>query len=152
MIQYVEGDLLESDCDVIVHGCNCFNTMNSGIAKSIRDKFPEAWKVDQKTVYGDINKLGSFTMAECENNGKKILVLNCYTQYKYGTSHRHTDYDAIRKCMRKINSMFDKNVKIGFPKIGTGLAGGDWNIIEKIINEEFGDYRIVYVYVLPEVK
>ena len=26
--------------------------------------------------------------------------------------------------------------KIGYPKIGAGLAGGDWEVIEKIIDAE----------------
>ena len=29
-----------------------------------------------------------------------------------------------------------KDSRIGYPKIGAGLAGGDWSIIEKIIDEE----------------
>lgn len=36
------------------------------------------------------------------------------------------------------------------PKIGAGLAGGNWDIIEQIINEEIGDVE-VRVYVSPKV-
>jgi O-acetyl-ADP-ribose deacetylase (regulator of RNase III) len=37
--------------------------------------------------------------------------------------------------MRKINHLFKGNT-IGLPMIGAGLAGGDWNRIKKIIEEE----------------
>jgi O-acetyl-ADP-ribose deacetylase (regulator of RNase III) len=30
-----------------------------------------------------------------------------------------------------------KGLSIAIPKIGAGLAGGDWNLIEKILNKVF---------------
>jgi hypothetical protein len=38
---------------------------------------------------------------------------------------------------------------VGIPFIGCGLAGGDWRIVEKIINEIFKN-RTIYVYYLNE--
>ena len=35
--------------DVIVHGCNCRHAMGAGIAKQIKDSFPEAWAADLAT-------------------------------------------------------------------------------------------------------
>jgi O-acetyl-ADP-ribose deacetylase (regulator of RNase III) len=37
--------------------------------------------------------------------------------------------------------------KIGFPKLGCGLAGGDWNFVSEIIKEVFYDQE-VFVYEL----
>jgi O-acetyl-ADP-ribose deacetylase (regulator of RNase III) len=47
--------------------------------------------------------------------------------------------------MRKINDIHS-NSRIGLPLIGAGLAGGDWNRIEKIIEKEFtkNDVSIVH--------
>ena len=41
-----------------------------------------------------------------------------------------------------------KDKKIGMPKIGAGLGGGDWNIIKEIIEEELNgiDVTIVSLY------
>lgn len=45
-MKVIKGDLvelaLEGKFDVIIHGCNCFNTMNAGIAKQIKRIFSEA--------------------------------------------------------------------------------------------------------------
>ena len=50
-MKYIEGDLIQlaknGKFNVIVHGCNCFNTMGAGIAKMIKDNFIGAWKADQ---------------------------------------------------------------------------------------------------------
>ena len=45
-MKIIEGDLiqlaLDGEFDLIIHGCNCFCSMGAGIAKSIREIFPEA--------------------------------------------------------------------------------------------------------------
>jgi len=45
------------------------------------------------------------------------------------------DYDAIRTVFKQIKAQFS-GLRIGYPAIGAGLAGGDWVIISQIIEEE----------------
>lgn len=45
MVIYKNDDLLLSDCNVICHQVNCKGVMNAGIAKSIRKRYPEVYKV-----------------------------------------------------------------------------------------------------------
>lgn len=58
----IEGNLIELTkkgyFDVIVHGCNCFNMMGSGIARKIAINFPMAMDADARTLKGDPFKLG----------------------------------------------------------------------------------------------
>lgn len=153
-MKYVEGDLLElakqGMFDVIAHGCNCFNTMGAGIAKSIKEQFPKAYEADCKTMSGDIDKLGNYTAARFYNDQKRVFgILNCYTQYHYGRNHidgkdKPIDYEALTLCMRKINHQYHGK-RIGLPLIGAGLAGGDWTIIEKIIEKELKDMDVTIV-------
>lgn len=67
MIEYrygcVASALKLGEVSVIAHQTNCFNTMNSGVAKAIRQLYPEAYFADCKTVKGDYKKLGGFSMA-----------------------------------------------------------------------------------------
>jgi O-acetyl-ADP-ribose deacetylase (regulator of RNase III) len=55
---------------------------------------------------------------------------------------------AIRTCMEKGKEVCKRYVSwnIAAPKLGAGLAGGDWNVIEKILNEVFSDYDITVYY------
>jgi len=137
----INGDLVQlalaGEFDVIIHGCNCLCTMGSGIAKTIREYFPKAYEIDQETIKGDKNKLGKYSCIKIERNDLKYLhIVNAYTQYKYANRNiQNADYDAIRSVMKKIKEDFT-GLRIGYPKIGAGLAGGDWNIISKIIDEE----------------
>jgi len=134
-IKYVKGDLIrdaERDFDVIAHGCNCWCTFGAGIALNVKNTYPRAYDADTATAYGDSDKLGTYTMWENDD----ITILNLYTQWNYkGSNGVKADYDAIRNCMILIKEDFGGK-KIGLPLIGAGLAGGDWDIISKIIEEE----------------
>jgi O-acetyl-ADP-ribose deacetylase (regulator of RNase III) len=132
-IVYIEGDVLKSDERIIVHGCNCFNTMGSGIARQIRERFPEAYAADVQTTWGDKLKLGRFTDALCENaHGNPVHVINAYTQYKYTRTEVDVDYDALKSALTRVCLEF-RNKVVALPKIGCGLAGGDWEVVEEIL-------------------
>lgn len=121
----VKGDLLQmakdGQFDIILHGCNCFNTMGAGIAAQIAQQFPDAYMADGETVRGDPGKLGSYTIGM----GGRLVILNCYTQF--GMSRDGEDvfeYRAFQRVLDKIAQRFGK-WRIGMPAIGMGLAGGD---------------------------
>jgi O-acetyl-ADP-ribose deacetylase (regulator of RNase III) len=138
----IEGDLIklaeEGEFDLIVHGCNCFCTMGAGIAKGIKASFPEAYKADKQTTKGDKKKLGSISYAKISKKDHEIIVVNAYTQYNYKGRGTKADYAAIKSCFKEIKKKFSGR-KIGFPKIGAGLAGGDWGTISEIIKSELVD-------------
>ena len=142
------GNLIEKakdgEFDVIVHGCNAFHTMGAGLAAHIKKNFPEAFEADLKTVYGDKNKLGTFSEALIEINGKKLIVINAYTQYRYGTEKDQFEYDLFPKLLQSIKAKY-KSKKFGIPLIGCGLAGGDEIRILNMIKEnlEGVDYKLV---------
>lgn len=138
----IQGDLIKlalaGRFDVIVHGCNCFCTMGAGIAKAIKSEFPEAYEADCQTENGTKDKLGNYSHATVVKHDNEITVINAYTQHDYSGPGMKADYEAIRSVFRKIKSDYSGK-RIGYPKIGAGLAGGDWEIISTIIDEELMD-------------
>lgn len=144
-----KGDLLASDCNVIIHCCNCFNTMGAGIAKAIAKKYPEAKKADDDTIRGDRGKLGSFSWARGKSG---VIVINLYGQYRYGRDRCHLDYDALRKGLSRAYLFLTEEADSAFLKIGTyrlgcGLAGGDWVVVKQILEDSFKD-ETVHVWAL----
>ena len=135
-MKMIKGDLIKKamngDFDVIVHGCNCFNTMGAGIAQQVKHYFPEAFIDDQGTHQGDVNKLGLIRSVPTSYG---VIVVNAYTQYDYRFNKINVDYSAITSCMIKIKKEHTGK-RIGLPLIGCGLAGGDWNVVSSIINKE----------------
>lgn len=135
----VKGDLLalakEGKFDIIVQGCNCQNVMGAGIAKQIKDEFPDAWIADQQTLRGDKNKLGHYSIGM----GGRLVIINAYTQYDTARQAGEDvfDYRACYEVLLKISERFGK-WRIGLPMIGMGLAGGDPVRIMAML-EDFAD-------------
>lgn len=133
------GDLIqlamEGQFDVIIHGCNCFCTMGAGIARQIKDAFPQAEIADLKTPRGDKNKLGTYSSALISHKGHHFSVINAYTQYHFAGDGVLVDYEAVQKIFAQIKKDFSGQ-RIAYPKIGAGLAKGDWLVISKVIDQE----------------
>lgn len=148
----IQGDLvkmaLEGDFDVIVHGCNCHNTMGAGIAKQIKYAFPEAYYQDCQTERGDRTKLGNYSCATDVPVGDgdvgTVDIINAYTQYDY-RGKSPVDYKAIKMVFELLNKDCGAGERIGIPKIGAGLAGGDWATIKKIIDAATPNLNITLV-------
>lgn len=139
IIKYIKGDLFAAPEKYIVHGCNCQGVMGGGVAAIMAKKFPKAYK-EYAQLYNDKGlTLGHVQFVDC---GTKIIV-NMMTQDNYGTKHRMVSYDAVADCFEWLNRMNGQTFAI--PKIGAGLGGGNWNIIEAIINESTPNISI-YVY------
>lgn len=142
----ITGDILElaeqGEFDLIVHGCNCEVNMGAGLAQKVKESYPAAEEADQRSSSIDpIQKLGGFigvTVTSKNDPGVAFTILNAYTQLKARPSyHGHilVDYDAVRSVFKTIAVNYP-NHRIAYPKIGTGGARGDWNIIKDIIDEE----------------
>lgn len=139
----MQGDLFElaedGMFDAIAHGCNCFHTMGSGIAKTVAEKYPAALQADkEQTFKGDHTKLGSYSSM----NVGKFTIINAYTQYYMG---RKGLYWAIKEAFDKINKNFSGKV-VGIPLIGCGIAGLQWDTVKEIINDTTPDVEIVVVH------
>ncbi|UWR14964.1 macro domain-containing protein [Sulfitobacter sp. M368] len=118
--------------------------MGAGIARGIAKTFPEALAEDKRTGKGDRGKLGQISVAEIAQGDLRLTVVNAYTQFDWRGQGRKADYDAIRSSFSIIADRF-AGKRIGFPMIGAGLAGGDWQVIEGIIEAELAglDYTLV---------
>lgn len=151
MIEFRDGDLLQQeDVEMIAHQVNCKGAMNSGIAKQIREKYPdnfEHYKSFCALHYQNNIELGGKILVTKEFDGKHIV--NLFSQGNYGYDGRqYTDYSWFRNCIESVVPCAEVNqVKvIGIPyKIGCVRGGGDWNIIYKILEDTFKDSNLQLV-------
>ncbi len=134
------GDLLASRCNVIAHQCNCFSMMGAGIAKTIKERYPAAYEADCHDARKPKERLGGFSVGFDPKD--KRLIANLYGQYRAGRIGRKTNYDALASAwinfliyLRSTPPHIQAPMMIGVPyNIGCGLAGGDWNIVRKILD------------------
>lgn len=157
-MKIIEGNLLDlveqGVFDVIIQGCNTKNVMGSGIARQIKEKYPEVYKADCEANKNGKNYLGNISHARItRDDGTLFLIINAYTQEDFGPPpHRYASYDAISDCFKLINKTFIKEkTRFGYPMIGCGLGGANWNIVSKIIDEEL-EGRNHTLVVLPQAN
>lgn len=138
MIQIVQGNLLDADDrDIILQQVNCCGVMGSGIAKQIRERYPEIYnsykyfcdshRILRQSLLGKVHYYST----------PEYVIANCFGQYSYGRDGRqYTDYDALRECFTTVAC--NKAERIGIPfQIGCGLGGGDWEVVYNMICEIF---------------
>ena len=128
-IEYRRGDLLDTDIQHILHGCNCRGVMGSGVALAIRNRYPQAYQ-DYLQEYQSHGLLLGNIIISVQEDGRHIY--NALTQERYGRDGQvYVSYWAIAETFAKINS-FGIDA-IALPRIGAGLGGGDWSVISAII-------------------
>jgi len=154
MIRFVQGDLLRGDVDVIAHQVNCQGVMGSGVARQVRELYPEAYHEYCRLVsqYQDCAKLlGTTQLVACRDaNGQSIQIANLFGQCSFGRDGRqYTDYDALHRCLRTLKNFADATEfkRIGIPyHMGCGLGGGDWDTVSQIIQQELDGCDVTIFY------
>lgn len=139
-----QGNLLDIAEGTIVHQVNRRGAMGAGLAKQIRNKYPEVYKKYQLAIQKNQLKLGD---AQFVQVGECLWVCNAVGQDNYGRAKGvcYTEYDAIASCLKRISSwQLSTRLPAYFPYgMGAGLAGGDWGKIEGMIAENLPDAVIV---------
>ena len=143
-IEYINGYLLQTDVQHIIHGCNSLGVMGSGVALAIRKKYPKAFR-DYSDCYNSAGLHLGQIIVSAQDDGK--VIYNAITQKNFGSdkSKVYVSYWAIAEVFRQIESWGVG--KIAMPKIGAGRAHGDWNVISAIIENTLVKTQ-PYVYVM----
>lgn len=152
MIKHIKCDIFESGADVILHQVNCQGVMGSGIAKQVKEKYPKVYESykNRCDFYSPKALLGSaqFVGTHIEYNTPFAGIFNLFGQEKFGYDGKcYTDYIALYKCFEKVKDslkslLTPKRGKyiVAIPYLlGCCRAGGDWNIVYKMIEEVFSD-------------
>jgi O-acetyl-ADP-ribose deacetylase (regulator of RNase III) len=144
-INYITGDLLESEIPLIVHGVNMMGVMGAGVAKAIALKYPEAKKaylakIDWKPGDIQIVKINDFR-----------YICNLCSQRYYGRSGIYANLDWIDVGFRKLFDWMEEShyKKLATCKIGTGFGGLHWDDVEYVIKGALKNKNInIFVYSL----
>ncbi len=150
-IEHRTGDIFEQpDGNAILHVCNLKQCFGAGIAKVIKEKYPEAYDADLATGKDNLQKLGSYSVGVVKSNG--LCIVNIYAMPDFG----QFSYDAFDKALSKLEFRINafnlakpdstKTILIPYG-IGAGLAQGKYTVIKAIIDSIFIDSPVKCVIV-----
>lgn len=143
---------------LVPHVCNNVDVFGAGFASAVCESYPIV--KENFNLLGKNAQLGYTQFVTATSNKKtdsKLIFCNMIAQNGIisKSNQRPINYAALVKCMIEIKKNIDTHrsnfdyttVQIHAPKFGSGLAGGNWSFIEKLIEDIW--YNIpTYIYIL----
>jgi O-acetyl-ADP-ribose deacetylase (regulator of RNase III) len=153
MIHYIKGDATNPQTPgkkLIVHVCNDIGGWGAGFVLAISKR----WRLPELCYRGlKAWLLGTIQAVKVTDD---ITVVNMIAQHGI-MDHRTKGvididakpairYEALATCMAKVRDLaLQNNCTIHMPRIGCGLAGGKWDEVEKILEDQCSDV-FIFVY------
>jgi len=175
-VRYIEdGDLFNSNADVLVNSVNIKGIMGAGIAREFKKKFPEMYKEYSKACKrGEVYVLARFEVDlkepkkpklivhevydwkphiwVGERDGKKFIVLNFPTKIYWDLPSDYKIIEAGLKWLRDNIDLLSEKLgrkvrKIAMPQIGTGYGYLEWEKVKSLIERYLSNIDVeVEVY------
>lgn len=126
---------------VIVHVCNNVGAWGAGFVIPLGKRYPEARESYYKMHKDYETILGAVQFVKVEDN--EVYVANMIGQDNIQQNVPPVRYEAIREGLGKVRDFcIEKGLQVQMPKIGSGLAGGNWEIISDIIKSELSLHNV----------
>ena len=154
-IQYLIGDATVPGYPtrerIICHVCNDVGAWGAGFTRSVSRLSPAPERSYRDAIRQTQPKpLGAASLAKVNPS---LFVANMIAQRGLPTKARRVviDYPALEECLGFVGKIAaDWEASCHMPRIGCGLAGGDWRTIEAIIVRTLCALGVpTYVYDLP---
>lgn len=152
MIQYLTGNILESDAEALVNTVNTVGVMGKGVALQFRNQFPYNRKVYEQACKDGSLDVGRLLVVRDSSlaTGEKIIV-NFPTKRDW---RRPSEYSYIEEGLKDLVRIIqEQNIKsIALPPLGSGNGGLDWLKV-KVLLERYLTNLAAQVFVYePNVK
>ena len=125
MVKYIKGDVLNCKATLVAHQVNAFGVMGGGIAAAI-------WPLltpESQSAY----------VERCRHNAKLPV-----TEWMGSIQI----LDTKREDLLRVYAVFNDYDIVGVPaRIGCGIAGGDWDKVQRIIHDVYDDSGITMLIV-----
>lgn len=133
MLHTISGDVTTlSGSFILCQQVNCQAVMGAGLALSIRKKWPQVYSDYMTFCHSANSKQQLLGHIQTTTVGQHQFICNIFGQYRYGYNGHFTDEQAL---LSALNIIFKHAASSQLPvfvpsRIGSGLAGGDINIIQ----------------------
>jgi len=158
-IEYLHGDAItprNGDARIIAQVVNDSTSTwgGRGFAPQVAQRIPgvqaefQTWSTSNRENL----RLGNNHTIRCQGNSYLVSMI---AQHGYGASLTpRIRYQALPACLRQLaRKANEMRLPVHMPKIGTGEAGGRWEVIEDLIHQEIIEKNIpVTVFLWDRIK
>lgn len=151
MIIYKNGNIFNSNAQVVTNAVNCVGVMGKGIALQFKSKFPAMFLDYQKKCESKEVRLGvPYLWSDAE-----VQILNFPTKGHWREDSNLSDIELGLKFLAEHYEQLEIN-SIALPQLGCGNGGLNWKVVKNLINKHLGPLDLLDVYVyedyLGEIK
>lgn len=154
MIHEVTGDILLSSADAVAHGVAPNDPFHSGLALSLREKWPAMYKDFRHYCQTSHPKPGT-TWAWAgvsDAAGHPIRIVALLTQeggFEHGAKPGPASAKNVNHALKELHAWAERERvrSLALPKLCTGVGGMAWETVSPLIHQHLGALKIpVYVY------
>lgn len=140
MLTFVNGNLFNSNCNVLVNATNKVGIMGGGIALAFKKMFPKMYK-EYKNIC-DNNTTNKYYNIFCDkriDNNKQHIIICFHTKYHPSNDSDLNDIDCgLEKLSNDILTIPGlKELSYAFPALGCGLGGLNWQDVKNLFVKHF---------------
>lgn len=134
MIKEVNGDILLSGAQAIVHGVAPNDHFSNGLALSLREEYPEMYRDFRQYCHKQHPKPGA---AWVWRNGSRAII-NLMTQEPAKTEQTNPGKASVvhvNHALRELAKLVEQNnlESVALPRLATGVGGLDWEEVRSLI-------------------
>jgi len=147
MIQFIEGNLLESRAEALVNTVNTVGVMGKGIALQFKNAFPENYRIYSRACKEKTLDVGNLLITEAHTTTSgKQLIINFPTKTDW---RKPSEYSYIESGLQAlVQEIKTRKIKsIALPPLGAGNGGLEWSRVKALIEKYLSDLDCeVWVY------
>ncbi len=149
MIHEVSGDILLSKAQAIAHGVSPNEHFDSGLALSLRERWPAMAKDFRHYAHETHPKPGELWTWKGAGGQTIFNLLTQEGEHTHGAKPGRASVVNVNHAIKRLRHELQRTgVKsVALPKIATGVGGLDWAEVKPILTQHLGDVGIpVFVY------
>ena len=147
MIEYITGNILDSEAQALINTVNTMGVMGKGIALQFKKAYPNNYKAYEKACQNHEVKVGQMFITSDSNtsSGEKVIInFPTKTNWRKPSEYKYIE-DGLENLVEVINNKKIKSIAI--PPLGAGNGGLSWEKVKKIIEQKLADLNVdIYVY------
>jgi len=128
-LTYMQGNMFDSKAVALGHGVNTSGVMGAGVAKVVRELFPDVYDTYRAVCKKGILKPGHVLPIKTDDGR---YIMNLASQDKPGPNASYEWVDS--SLSNTLAFMTEYRIpSLAIPRIGCGIGGLDWELVEDII-------------------
>lgn len=141
--------LEEGEITTIIHGMNRKGSFRSGFSRQLADRFPEAVEADavDLELHGKHQKGGISIGIVGFSDGIPLRVINLYCiRNNRDENGSLLSLKQLETSLHLVNAVLSDGEDhiVGMPRIGAGIAGGNWDEVANLVDETLDADRLLY--------